>query len=91
MEHFIIKRKGHREGFDKRKIYGSCYSAALNCHYSEKKAEKLASSVEKKVTKIAKKEMRKKRISSRDIRNYIINTIPDPEVVFMYVHHLDLC
>ena len=38
----IVKRHGTKEGYDDRKVYASVYSAALNCHYGEKKAETIA-------------------------------------------------
>lgn len=90
----LIKRKRHVEAYDERKVYGSCYAAALNCHYAEKEAEKLAKKVASRVTRAVRQHV-KKRVkqppTSVDIRNYVIKNISDPEVTFMYVHHLDLC
>ena len=90
----IIKRKGHREAYDERKVYASCYAAALNCHYKEEKAEALAKKVTTAVTRAVKYHTHHKHtklITSHDIRNVVIKHIPDPEVTFMYIHHLDIC
>ena len=90
----LIKRKRHFEAYDERKVYASCYAAALNCHYSEQEAEKIAKKAAVSVTKKIKaclKKNKKKVFTSRDIRNYVIKNFSDPEVTFMYIHHLDLC
>lgn len=42
MEKFVVKRKGHNESFDEKKLYASVYSATLNCHHSEERAEEVA-------------------------------------------------
>ena len=42
MAHIIVKRHGHTEDLDDRKMYASVYSAALIAHYDEHAAEKLA-------------------------------------------------
>ena len=45
MTKFIVKRKGHNEEFDEKKLYGSVYSATLNCHHTEERAEEVAENV----------------------------------------------
>ncbi len=87
MKH-VVKRKGHTQPYDEKKVYASCYAAALNCHYSEEAAEKIADKTTKKINAWMKK---KKSISSHDIRTKIEESIDDNDVVLMYRHHLDLC
>lgn len=89
----IIKRKKHREAYDERKVYASVYAAALNCHYLDEKAEQIAGDVAKAVTRAVRQHTRSKGtpLTSHDIRNLIIQHCHNPEVVFMYIHHLDLC
>lgn len=90
----IIKRKGHKEAYNERKVYASCYAAALNCHYTDEKAEALAQKVTAAVTRAVRYHVAHKHtapITSHDIRNVVIKHIPDPEVTFMYIHHLDIC
>jgi len=82
----IIKRKGQLENYDSKKVYASCYAAALDAHYSEKEAEKLAIEITKKIDAWIKT---KKRVSSADIRHQMIMNIPDPGVALLYKHHLD--
>jgi transcriptional regulator NrdR family protein len=95
----IIKRGKHQEAYDERKVYASIFAAALNCHYADEKAEKLAARVVKAVTGAVKRHAQASRrmhrtkspLTSHDIRNFIIKYCSDPEVTFMYIHHLDLC
>ena len=83
----IIKRRGHREKYDERKVYASVYAAALNCHYSEQKSEKIAKEITKKINSWIKK---RKEITSEEIRDQIIKNLKDRDVKLMYKHHLDL-
>ena len=84
----IVKRHGRSEKFDSKKVYAAVYAAALNAHYGERAAEKLAGDVMKKVTMWAKKE---DTIFSIEIRYQILKHITDEEVALMYTHHLDIC
>ncbi|MBX4196799.1 hypothetical protein KW805_04390 [Candidatus Pacearchaeota archaeon] len=85
----IIKRQGKEEKYDERKIYASCYAAALNCHYPEKKSESIAAKTSKKITQWVKKQ--RGIISSSEIRQQVIKALNDKDVALMYEHHLDLC
>ena len=38
----IVKRKGHEEHFDERKVYASCFAACMNAQVGAKKAEQCA-------------------------------------------------
>lgn len=87
MEKYIIKRKGKKEHYDERKVYASCYAAALNCEYGEKEAEKLANEIAKKVTAWIKK---KKVVNSSEIREKVISLIKEKDVALMYKSHLDI-
>jgi transcriptional regulator NrdR family protein len=92
MKKVVIKRKGYGEEYDEKKVYASCYAAALNCNYSERRAEELASKVTKAVTKwVTGQTKKKKPVTSEDIRDKITFYLDDNEVSFMYKHHLDLC
>lgn len=84
----IIKRHKKKQKYDQKKVYASVYAAALNSHYSEAKAEELASRITKKLNAYIKT---KKQITSGDIRDQIIKNIKDKGVVINYKHHLDLC
>ena len=83
----IIKRRGNQEKYDERKVYASIYAAALNCHYSEQKSEKIAREITKKINSWIKT---RKEITSEEIRDQIIKNLKDRDVKLMYKHHLDL-
>lgn len=85
----IIKRKGQEEPYDQKKVYASVYSAALNCEYSEKKAEKIALSIMKKTNNLIKKS-KDKCFESNRIRDFVLKELKDKDVKLMYKHHLDL-
>ena len=84
----IVKRRGHTEHYNEKKVYASVYAAALNCHYDEQRAEKLASYVTGKVSAWAH---RRSAIDSKEIRTQVLSEIYDEDVAMMYKHHLDIC
>ena len=84
---FVVKRKGHREKFDEKKVYGSVYAACASADYSERKCETIA----KKITNIIKRFVEhKKKVKSGDIRKRIIIELKktDEELAFYYEQHL---
>ena len=40
-ELMIVKRKGHTEVYDERKVYGSCFLACRNSHMGKEEAEEI--------------------------------------------------
>jgi transcriptional regulator NrdR family protein len=85
----IVKRRGHKVSYDSRKVYASCYAAALNCHYGELKSEKIAKYVTTKINEWIKN---KATVDSEEIRDRIISILngKDKDVALMYKHFLDL-
>ena len=85
----IIKRHGHEEKFDPRKIYASVYAACRNAHLSEVQSEKIAEAVEMRLTSWMKN---RTQVSSEDIFQQIIAILKElhPDVAFMYETHRDL-
>ena len=83
----IVKRKGHKERFDEKKVYGSVYAACASAHYDEAKCEKTADEITKKIKKFIKN---KKEIKSADIREKIESELKkkDKELAFFYEQHL---
>ena len=65
----LVKRAGHVEKFDERKIYASCYAACLNCHHEKKKAEQMCEMVMKKVATWVNG---KRRVTSGDIFKQVV-------------------
>tara|TARA_Y100000310_G_C20307471_1_gene634640 strand:+ start:419 stop:694 length:276 start_codon:yes stop_codon:yes gene_type:complete len=88
----IVKRKGHEEAFDEKKVYASVYAAVINCEHSEEEAEQLAKQVMKKVLSWVKKEGKKKVcIDSHEIKKFVLKLLTDKHVRLMYNHHTDVC
>ena len=86
----IIKRRGHKEAYDERKIYASVYSASLNSHLSKADSEKIAGKISEAVTLWVGYE--RKEISSEDIFKKVIELLKahNNDVSFMYATHRDL-
>lgn len=90
MVRHVVKRKGHEQHYDERKVYASVYAAAINCHYSEPHAELLARDVMVKVNRWVQD---RKFMTSEQIKHEIMHQLKDEdhEVRMMYESHLDLC
>ena len=83
----VVKRKGHTEKFDERKVYGSVYAACSSAHYGENLCEKNAEEITSKIRKFVRN---KKRIESTQIRNKIAELLKrkNEELAFFYEQHL---
>mgnify|MGYP001246245199 CR=1 FL=1 len=83
----IVKRKGHTEEFDEKKVYGSVYAACASAHYEECDCEKTSDEITKKLKNFVKT---KKQVQSTDIRKKIEAELKkkDEELAFFYEHHL---
>lgn len=86
-ETIIVKRKGHREIFDERKVYGSVYATCASAHYSERQCKIVAAHITKTIKKWVKS---KKAVKSSAIRKKIASELrkKDKELEFFYEHHL---
>ena len=85
----IIKRKGHEQPYDERKVYASCYFSCRNAHLSEKEAEKICEKITREITKQVKKE---KSVTSQNIFQLIIKELNkhDKDAAFLYETHRDI-
>lgn len=85
----IVKRKGHSEEYDQKKVYASVYSAFMTNGFSEREAEKKADEITKQVTKWVDK---KKSIDSGEIFRVVANLMKkeDKEAAFLYETHRDV-
>ncbi len=85
----IVKRQGHAELYDERKVYGSCYFACRNAHLSEKQAEKIS----EKVCSSATAWMARKKITfSDDIFLLVTKELKkyNEDAAFLYETHRDI-
>lgn len=86
----VVKRRGHTESFDERKIYASVYEACHATQLSTKQAEKMAASVSLSVKKWIEK---KTHVNSHEIHKEVVKVLRKhhADVAFMYEHHRVLC
>lgn len=85
----IVKRKGHKEAFDPRKVYASVYAACLNVHLHEGEAELIADKVSSEVEAALKN---KSEISSDQILEFTTGALRkyNSDAAFMYETHRDV-
>ncbi|MEK7659853.1 MAG: hypothetical protein AAB343_01480 [Patescibacteria group bacterium] len=85
----IVKREGHKEAYDERKVYGSCYASVLNTHKSKEDAEDTCGAV---VAVLAERIAKKKEITSKEIFHHMCEIMEryDKDAAFMYKTHKDL-
>lgn len=90
----IVKRKGHKEKFDERKLYASAYSACLSAHVDKEEAEATANLVTREVKKWIDGLLRNKRreISSGEIFQQAEEELGhlNKDAAFMYKTHRDI-
>ena len=85
----IVKRKGHMEIYDERKIYGSCYFACRNAHLSEEEAEAISGFVTASVTKWIS---RKRIVTSSEIFRNMLQELRkhNEDAAFLCETHRDI-
>ena len=85
----IVKRRGHLQEFDERKIYGSVYAACLASHTDEEMAEATANLVTKEMKKWVGD---KNQVTSQEIFEKVSDELEhlNKEAAFMYKTHRDV-
>ncbi len=85
----LVKRAGHFELFDERKLYASIYAACRANHYGEKQAELVTEAVTKEIVIWIDE---KERVTSDQIFRLAGKLLEDydKKVAFLYLHHLDV-
>ena len=86
----VVKRHGHTESFDERKIYASVYESCHAAQLSTKQAEKIAASVTDTIKKWAEK---KDHVNSHEIHKEVVKVLHKhhADVAFLYETHRMLC
>lgn len=88
MKH-VVKRKGHKQEFDERKVYASVFAACLASHTPHEDAEKVANDVSKKINEwISDKD----EVTSNQIFAKVGNLLEEinRDAAFMYTTHRDI-
>tara|TARA_Y100000310_G_scaffold286069_1_gene309944 strand:- start:3019 stop:3288 length:270 start_codon:yes stop_codon:yes gene_type:complete len=88
MKH-LVKRRGHLEKFDERKVYASCYAACLSHDITRGEAEKVCEKVTKEVKKWIKD---KKEVTSDGLFREIGKSLAkhSKEAAYLYKTHRDI-
>ncbi|HLG23395.1 MAG TPA: ATP cone domain-containing protein [Candidatus Nanoarchaeia archaeon] len=86
----LIKRKGHAQLYDERKVYSSCYFACRNAHLEKEESEAICDKVTREITK---KVLEARVLSSEDIFRMLVNELKkhNEDASFLYETHRDLC
>ena len=85
----IVKRRGHLENYDERKVYGSSYFACRNAHLNEVESEAISEKVSAAITRAVKA---RKSVSS----DYIFWLVGEElkkyneDAAFLYETHRDI-
>ena len=85
----MVKRQGHMEKFDERKLYASIFASCLAAQIPERESEKISDSVSKQVIKdISKKDS----ITAHYIYMQVMRNLKkkDENAAFMYDSHMDI-
>lgn len=85
----IVKRKGHTEVYDSKKLYASIYAACMTLRVKEKEAELIAQNVEKEVAEEIHKH---ETINSNHILKLAHESLKkyNQDAAYMYKTHLDI-
>jgi len=88
MEH-IVKRAGHKESFDQKKVYASVYAACLAVRAQTTDAELIANEVAKDVVNWVAD---KRAVTSSEIAIQVTKTLKlyNSDAAFLYQHHRDI-
>jgi transcriptional regulator NrdR family protein len=85
----IVKRKGHKEEFDERKMYASIFAACLTLRMSDEEAESISHMVCDEV----KNEIKDvKEITSEKLQSEVAKSLKKyhPDAAYMYKTHKDV-
>ena len=85
----MVKRQGHLERFDERKLYASIFAACLSAQIPEKESEKISDAVSKEVIKgLSKKDS----VTAHHIYMHVVKSLKkkDKNAAFMYDSHMDV-
>jgi transcriptional regulator NrdR family protein len=85
----IVKRKGHKEEFDTKKLYASIFSACMSLRIYETEAELLAQTV---LNEVIASLVNKESIDSKELSKLVAQSLEkyNPDVSYMYSTHKDL-
>jgi transcriptional regulator NrdR family protein len=85
----IVKRKGHSEYFDARKVYGSVYAACMTLRMHDTEAELIADMVSHEIEEQVKT---KEGLTTPTLHKMVSESLLKyhPDAAYMYEHHRDI-
>jgi transcriptional regulator NrdR family protein len=85
----VVKRRGHKEGFDEKKLYGSVYSACASLRMTEEQAELLATIVTHEVKQVFHQQAE---VDSKQILKAAAEVLHrlNPDAAYIYETHRDI-
>lgn len=85
----IVKRRGHQEPYEARKVYASVYAACTSTRLQEGEAELIAAKVSQEITSWLKD---KNQVTSENIfeETYTLLKKYHTDAAFMYQSHRDI-
>lgn len=85
----VIKRKGHTESYDERKVYASVYASCMTLRMTDEEAEAIATMVSEEVTSAVNEH---KEMSSHNLHQHITKSLKKyhPDAAYMYETHKDI-
>ena len=85
----MVKRRGHREKYDERKVYASVFAACLSAHVPEKDAEEIAAKASESVSRWIG---RQQTVTAHQIYAVVEKDLKkrDRNAAFMYQTHMDV-
>ena len=85
----IVKRKGHTEEFDERKLYASVFAACMTLRMTDEEGETISHMVTDDVKSVIKK---KKEITAHLLHVEAANSLKKyhPDAAYLYSTHRDL-
>ena len=85
----VVKRKGHKQDFDIKKVYASVYASCRNVHLNEQDSEAMADKVSKEVENQINN---KTEVDSNEIFKLTTEVLKshNEEASFMYETHRDV-
>lgn len=88
MKH-IIKRKGHKEPYDERKLYASIFASCMSLRIKEEQAELIANTV---TSEVEEKIRDKEEIAAHDLFSYALSSLKkyNPDAAFLYKKHREV-
>lgn len=83
----VVKRKGHKEKFDEKKLYASIYAACASAHWNEESCEKIAAKITNAMKKLIKS---RSTIKASEIHDKVSAQLKKihKELSFFYDKHL---